>query len=189
MFIISQIDRNGFYTGVALESDVCPIGFVLAAPPQPQSGMIPRWIGGQWGMLPAANKAGFDLAALKGAAIVAVQTKFAQIIAAGFSTGGVHVAIDGESRANLSGMAATALAVSAKIPGITWPASYQSWWSIEGTPIPIPAPADGLAFAAAAGIYYSQAVVHEATLVGEIEAAADAATLGAIDIDAGWPAP
>lgn len=78
-------------------------------------------------------------------------------LAAGAPYAGHRIALDDASRADLSGMAATALAASTGFA--PWPASYQQGWiTMDNSRIPLPTPGDGLALAAAAGDYYASAV-------------------------------
>jgi hypothetical protein len=98
----------------------------------------------------------------------------------------LHIALDDGSRANITGMATTAIAASANT--IEWPASYQQGWiTIENIRIPLTAPADGIALAAQAGDYYAQIVQRARDLKDAAIAAEDDSALSAIDIDAGWP--
>lgn len=130
---------------------------------------------------------GAALVNAKTAVSTAVSAQFNNVLAAGYPTGGYHIAIDDGSRANLAGMGATALGVLSGVPGVVWPASYQNWFSIEGVALPIPTAADGLALANGAGGYYSLSVVNEATLLGETAACASFTELSAIDPTTGWP--
>lgn len=121
--------------------------------------------------------------------------KLGEIIAAGDAllaggypaAGGLHVAMDDGSRADLTAMAATAIAAASG--AIPWPESYAAGWiSIENTRIPLAAPADGLALSAAAGAWYASVVQHRRTLKDAALAAADEAALARVDPASGWPA-
>lgn len=58
--IVYQTDLHGWFSGItqAFESPLepgvhlMPAGAVEVEPPQPLSGMYPRWIGGRWRMQP-----------------------------------------------------------------------------------------------------------------------------------------
>ncbi len=98
----------------------------------------------------------------------------------------LHIALDDGSRADMTGMAATALA--AATGAVPWPSSYQAGWiTIENARIPLPTPAEGLGIAAFVGDRYAQIRQHGRDLKDAVLAAEDAAALDAIDIDAGWP--
>lgn len=98
--------------------------------------------------------------------------KFTETIQAGYPAGnGKFVQINDGSRANLSGMALTALmALNNLAP---WPVEYSEGWVTEdGSRIPLPTPQDGIALAAAAGTYYAATVQADQNLENEINAAA-----------------
>jgi len=127
------------------------------------------------------------LAQKKDAAIAAIGAMLAEKIAAGTEIdGGLHVALDDGSRANMGGMATTALAaLSGAAP---WPASYsQGWITIENLRFPLSTPEAGLALAAAVGDHYAQLRQHARDLKDAVDAAADAAALAGIDLQNGWP--
>lgn len=86
-----------------------------------------------------------------------------------------------KGRADLSGMAVTAVAANAG--ALPWPESYAlGWITSDNTRLPLPTPADGLSLAAAVGDWYARTVQHARTLK-------DAALAGeAVDITTGWPA-
>lgn len=108
------------------------------------------------------------------------------LLAAGFPANGRHVAMDDGSRADLTAMAATAIAAAGG--ALPWPESYAAGWiAVENTRIPLATPADGLALAAAAGAWYAAIVQRRRTLKDAALAAADAAALAEIDPAAGWP--
>ena len=101
--------------------------------------------------------------------------------------GGLHIALDDGSRADLTAMAATATAASAG--AVTWPESYsRGWIAVENVRIPLATPADGLALVASVGDWYAAVVQHRRDLKDAALAAGDAAALDAIDPSAGWPA-
>ncbi|WP_319520185.1 hypothetical protein [uncultured Martelella sp.] len=108
-------------------------------------------------------------------------------LAAGYPhASGLHVALDQSSRADMSAMAATALAV---ISGsANWPESYRTGWiTIENSRIPLETAADGLALAAAVGDHYAALRQHARDLKDTVLAADDAAALEAVDIETDWP--
>lgn len=108
-------------------------------------------------------------------------------LAAGYpAADGLHVDVSDSSRADLGGMATTALgATSGTLP---WPDSYKEGWiTIENVRIPMPEPADGLMLAAGAGEFYAAIKQHARDLKDAVLAATDEAALDAIDIEAGWP--
>lgn len=98
-----------------------------------------------------------------------------------------HLALDDGSRADITAMGATALAVMQG--AAPWPESYaRGWITLENVRVPLPAASDGLLLATAAGIRYAQIVQRRRDLKDAIAAAPDQAALDAIDITAGWPA-
>lgn len=101
--------------------------------------------------------------------------------------GGLHIAIDGDTRADLGAMATTAALAQS---GVTaWPESYsRGWITKENVRIQLPLPQDGIALAAAVGDYYAQLRQHARDLKDAIIAANNETALDAIDINAGWPA-
>lgn len=100
--------------------------------------------------------------------------------------GGLHVALDDGSRADLTAMAATATAASAGT--VAWPESYsRGWITIENVRIPLATPAAGLTLAASVGDWYAAIVQHRRDLKDAALLAEDAAALDAIDIEHGWP--
>lgn len=98
----------------------------------------------------------------------------------------LHVALDDGSRADMGGMATTAVAAAGG--AVPWPESYQiGWITVENIRIPLPTPADGLSLAAAVGDYYARVKQHARDLKDAVLAASDKAALDAIDIHSGWP--
>lgn len=83
--------------------------------------------------------------------------KYYALIALGYPhASDQHVDIDADGRANLSGMALTALLALQSMT--TWPEDYaRGWVTREGTKIPLTA-TDAIGFAAAAGAFYSSLV-------------------------------
>jgi len=126
-----------------------------------------------------------DLRAGKLGTIVAVADA---LLAAGAPVdGGLHVALDDGSRADLAAMAATATAAASG--AVSWPDSYsRGWITIENLRIPLATPAAGRTLAASVGDWYAAVMQHRRDLKDAALAAEDAAALDAIDISAGWPA-
>lgn len=97
--------------------------------------------------------------------------------------GGLHIALDNESRADLGAMATTAaLAMSG---ATAWPESYSKGWiTIENVRIPIPTPQDGVSLAASVGDYYAKLRQHARDLKDQILASQNPE---GVDIETGWP--
>ncbi len=119
--------------------------------------------------------------------VVAINANTDALLLAGAPVeGGLHVALDDGSRADLTAMAATATAAASG--ALPWPESYaRGWISMENVRIPLATPAAGLALAATAGDYYAAIVQHRRDLKDAALAAEDAEALDAIDVSAGWP--
>lgn len=92
---------------------------------------------------------------------------------------GLHIPLDDASRADLSGMATTALAtIGGALP---WPDEYaQGWITIENVRIPMATAQDGLALAALAGAHYA-AVVQLARTIKDQVIAGTITTTGEVD--------
>lgn len=192
-----------------------PAGCVEVAPPVAVPKFARRWTGAEWeltedhrgetwyrgdvlvvidylgdpaaqGLTPTVPDPTLD--DLRAAKLDGINATAAALLAAGAPVaGGLHVALDDGSRADLTAMAATATAASAG--SVSWPESYsRGWIAIENTRIPLPTPADGLALAAAVGNYYAGLIQYRRDLKDAALAAEDEAALAAIDIAAGWPA-
>lgn len=190
-----------------------PAGCLETPPPDELVGHVRRWTGEAWeqvadhrgetwfdgilavtidylgdpaerGLSPTAPAPTFE--DLRSSKLAATNTAAALLLAAGAPVGGgLHVALDDGSRADLTAMAATAAASGT----VSWPGSYsRGWISIENVRIPIATPAAGLALAATVGDWYARLVQHRRDLKDEVLAAQDLAALDAIDINAGWPA-
>lgn len=89
-----------------------------------------------------------DIEALRSAKLSNIAAKADALLSVGAPvTGGLHVALDDGSRADLTAMATTATAAA---PGaVPWPDSYsRGWITVENIRIPLATPADGLALAA-----------------------------------------
>lgn len=103
-----------------------------------------------------------------------------KLLDAGAPFSGKRIEMDDATRANLSGMAVTALLVSSgAIP--EWPASYaQGWITLDNSRLSLPTPQDGIALAANVAGWYS----------GLVQYSRDAkdAVLTADDPDAAWAA-
>ena len=124
---------------------------------------------------------------LRAAKIAAIAAKADALLSAGAPVdGGLHVALDDGSRADLTAMAATATAASTG--AVSWPESYsRGWIAIENVRIPLATPEAGLTLAASAGNYYAALVQHRRDLKDAVLAATEEADLSTIDIEAGWP--
>lgn len=196
MQTIYQLGAGNIWTGASEEiADTAgvPAGWVSGAVPEPGDGQVAQWFGSVWAYVPDAVQTAAALvvaqtqfAAAQAAVAAEIEAQFNAVITTGYPTGGYHVAIDDGARANFAGMAVTAFGVLGGTLGLTWPVSYQNWFSIEGASIPLPTPADGIALANAAGGYYSQAVVNEAALLTAVAEATTSAELEAINPVSGW---
>ena len=124
---------------------------------------------------------------LRAAKLAAISATADALLATGAPIdGGLHVALDDGSRADLTAMSATATAAAAG--SVAWPASYsRGWISIENTRIPLATPADGLALVASVGDFYAALVQHRRDLKDAVLAAENEEALDAIDITSGWP--
>ncbi len=109
------------------------------------------------------------------------------LLAAGAAVeGGLHVALDDGSRADLPAMAPAATAAASG--AIAWPEAYaRGWITIENIRIPLATPVAGLTLAASVGYWYAAIVQHRRDLKDTALAAADETALAAIDETAGWP--
>ena len=119
--------------------------------------------------------------------VTAINAQFATRLAAGLSYQGQVIDIDDGSRANLSGMALSALLAINKVQA--WPDTIsRGWVSRSGVRVPLPGPTDGLTLANAAASLYSGLVQHAADLSISVMSATDVATVAAVDETTGWPA-
>lgn len=133
------------------------------------------------------ERANQTLAVLKQEKVAAITAKTEEATAAGVKIGQFTVAMDDASRADLGGMAVTALAAASG--ALPWPESYrQGWISKENKRIPMETPQDGLTLAAAVGDQYATIRQNGRTLKDAAESAGTKAALEAVDINAGWPA-
>lgn len=149
-------------------------------PLNPGDGSVPDGLGG-WVSPPAR------LDGIRAARIDAILEKSEGLLRAGApASHDLHLALDDGSRADLTAMAATAVAAASGT--VPWPESYaRGWITVENVRIPLATPADGLALAAAAGTYYAAIVQHRRDLKDAALAAPDEAALAAIDVATGWP--
>jgi len=131
---------------------------------------------------------GDELRQLRAAKLAAISAAADALLAAGAPvSGGLHVAFDDRSSADLTAMAS--IATAASTGAVSWPDSYsRGWIAVENVRIPLATPADGLALAASVGEWYAAVVQHRRDLKDAALAAGDAAALDAIDIATGWPA-
>ena len=131
---------------------------------------------------------GDELRQLRAAKLAAISAAAEALLSAGAPVaGGLHVAFDDRSSADLTAMASTATAASTGT--VLWPESYsRGWIAVENVRIPLATPADGLALAASVGDWYAAVVQHRRDLKDAALAAGDVAALDAIDVTAGWPA-
>lgn len=134
------------------------------------------WTGSGWSL------AAPTIDELRAAKIAAITAATGEDLARGAPVdGGLHVALDDGSRADLTALASTAVAVLISGGSVTWPESYaQGWITVENTRVPLPTASDGLAFAAAVGGYYSAIIQHRRDLKDAALAAPSAAELDAI---------
>lgn len=191
-----------------------PAGCVEAEPPAAEAGKVVVWTGDAWTLVadhrgevwyvdgdaatidfigdPAER--GYSATApeptiedLRSAKIAAINMAADALLGAGAPVdGGLHVALDDGSRADLTAMAATATAALAG--AISWPEGYaRGWITIENVPIPLATAAVGLTLAATVGDWYAAIIQHRRDLKDAALAAADKAALDAIDETAGWP--
>lgn len=119
------------------------------------------------------------------AAIVdAIDQVSAAVMEVGAPYAGKRIQVTNGSRADLAGLATTAIAaLSGAIP---WPGSYtEGWITIDNTRITMPAPADGIALAASCGDWYARVRQHARTLKDAVLASSDPET---VDLQTGWPA-
>ena len=169
---------EGVYLG-AFEGAEPPNGATEVASPPSHAAMI--WNGSKW-TVPTLS---FD--DLRTAKLAAISATADALLAAGAPvSGGLHIALDDGSRADLTAMAATATAASAG--AVTWPDSYsRGWIAVENVRIPLATPASGLMLAASVGDWYAAIVQHRRDLKDAALSAEDAAALDDIDETAGWP--
>jgi hypothetical protein len=208
----AEADESPIEPGVYL----IPAGCVEAAPPEVADGHVAVWSGDAWSVVadhrgetwyldataatitfigdPAAQgyvatAPGPTMDDLRAAKLLAIVAKANDLLSAGAPvSGGLHVALDDGSRTDLTALASTATAVLISSGTVTWPDSYsRGWITIENVRVPLATAADGLAFAASVGNYYSAIMQHRRDLKDAALASSDEAALDAIDISAGWP--
>lgn len=122
--------------------------------------------------------------------IAQVTAKVAERLAAGrtiLHEGQIlRIDMDDGSRADLIGMATTAIAAASG--SLPWPDSYaQGWITRENVRVPLVTPDDGLMLAAQVGDYYACIRQNGRNLKDAALAAEDQAALDAVDVEAGWP--
>lgn len=177
---------------VTLIDDVVDVVYYCEPPSHVSTVFAPDEVTAGWclkdGDWVAPNQALDRESILRAAKLAAISASADALLTAGAPvSGGLHVALDDGSRADLMVMASTATAASAG--AVSWPESYsRGWIAVENLRIPLATPADGLALAASVGDWYAAVVQHRRDLKDAALAAGDAAALDAIDIAAGWPA-
>lgn len=125
-----------------------------------------------------------ELAALKDAKRMAVETAFADAVAAGMSYAGKVLQIDDASRQNIAAVATRAIGVVQSIAGMTWPPGF-AWRMADNSYLTISAAAF-LAMGQAAADRYTALILHRGALKDAVAAAADADAVDAIDPSTGW---
>jgi hypothetical protein len=96
---------------------------------------------------------------------------------------GRRIEVSDKGRADLSGMAVTALAAAAG--SLPWPESYsRGWIAIDNERIPLPTPAEGLLFGATVGEWYAAMMQRARDLKDQALASDEPET---IDVTTGWP--
>jgi hypothetical protein len=106
-------------------------------------------------------------------------------LAAGAPVDGLHVALDGDTRADVNAVATAALGAQAGAP---WPEDFaRGFITIENVRIVLETPAEGYAFANTVGAYYAALRQHGRDLKDAAEAAETIDDLDDIDETAGWP--
>lgn len=180
----AYVVTNGIVTNtIMLEDDANPADFGATAGPQ-EAAVGWSFDGANWS---APVEPPPSMEDLRKAKIDDITTFGDTLLSAGAPVaGGLHVALDDGSRADLTAMAATATAAASG--AVAWPDSYaRGWIAIENVRIPLATPAAGLMLAASVGNYYAAVVQHRRDLKDQALAAVDAAALDAVDISAGWP--
>ena len=128
------------------------------------------------------------LADLKAAKTASSRAELSRRIAGGLAYGGLHVAIDVESRSNLQAVVLAANLVAAG--KASWDVDFanykRGWISVEGPRIPLDTPDAGVALAMAASAFYAALAQHEQDLEDLTAAATMPSALP--DEAAGWPA-
>lgn len=178
------IDAGVVINSIVLADDADPAVFGAVIGPE---GVAIGWSydGTDW-TAPAGSEP--TLEDLRTAKIATITATAETLLASGAPVdGGLHVALDDGSRADLTAMAATATAASAG--AVPWPESYaRGWITIENVRIPLATAAAGLTLAATVGNWYAALVQHRRDLKDATLATEDAVALDAIDETAGWPA-
>jgi len=98
----------------------------------------------------------------------------------------LHVELSDSARADMGGMATTALAAASG--AVPWPESYQlGWITKENIRIPLASPSDGLSLASLVGNYYAQVKQNGRSLKDSILNSETKDELLVININEGWP--
>jgi Domain of unknown function (DUF4376) len=124
-----------------------------------------------------------SLADRRAAMVEAITAERDRRLAAGAPYAGRRIEVSDKSRADLSGMMATALgAASGSLP---WPEGYaRGWIAIDNARIGLPTPEDGLALGGAVGDWYAAAMQHARDLKDMVLSSDEPE---AVDAMAGWP--
>ncbi|WCK24609.1 hypothetical protein [Agrobacterium pusense] len=136
---------------------------------------------------PVAMPRSVSLDELKAERLTEVEKRLAARMSTGYELpGDLHIAITDAVERRLTSMGTTA---GFAVLGITtWPEEYQRGWITEtNVRYPLPKPEDGVALATAVGAFSAALIQHGRDIKDAILAAKDAASLSAIDIEAGWP--
>jgi len=122
----------------------------------------------------------------RAAKLKAIEAQIRAQLAAGVPFGGLHIALDDGSRADMTAMGTTAIAAAAG--SIPWPEDYaRGWIAMENVRIALSTPADGLGLAATVGAHYAALRQHGRDLKDLAGAAETVGDLDEIDVTAGWP--
>ena len=128
-----------------------------------------------------------DLEALRSVKAATIAVAYRTRVDGGLSYGGKVIQIDDVSRANISAIALRAALKSIGTPGITWPEEGYPWRTLQNEWLLLTA-AQFLDMAQQAADLYTAIRVRYGGLKDALAAAADAATIAAVDPNTGWPA-
>ena len=183
MQIAHIVDAGVVVNSIVLADDADPAAFGAVLGPD-AAGIGWTYDGANWTAPPSPDPTLEDLRAAKIATITAAADA---LLAAGAPVdSGLHVALDTDSRSDLTAMASTAIAAAEG--SISWPASYsQGWITVENIRIPLATAAAGLTLAATVGDFYAALIQNRRDLKDAALAATTAEALAAVDVNAGWP--